>query len=55
MNDTYIDNRNVVHFTCDKCGKNTYYDFDFPAPIELPLFDNDDIVERYLTACNHEN
>lgn len=47
VRDVYLFNRNVVHFICDKCGKNTYYDFDFPAPVELPMYEDDDIIDRY--------
>ena len=39
--------RNVVHFHCKKCGQDSYFDFDFPVPISLPLDKYDDILEKY--------
>jgi len=47
VRDVYIDNRNVVHFKCSKCRKDNFFDFDHIAPICLPAFDGDDIVEKY--------
>ena len=47
IRDVYIQDRNVVHYKCSKCGKESFYDFDHPCPILLPFTKNDDIIEVY--------
>jgi len=50
IRDVYVENRNVVHYKCSKCGNESFFDFDHPAPISLPFTENDDIIERYRLA-----
>lgn len=50
VRDVYVENRNVVHYKCSKCGNESFFDFDHPVPISLPFTENDDIIERYRLA-----
>jgi lipopolysaccharide biosynthesis regulator YciM len=50
IRDVYIEERNVVHYKCRKCGEESFFDFDYPCPISLPLAENDTIIERYRKA-----
>jgi len=50
IRDVYVEERNVVHYKCSKCGTESFFDFDHPCPISLPFADNDDIIERYRLA-----
>ena len=47
IRDVYIEERNVVHYKCSKCGEESFFDFDYPCPISLPFAENDDIIKRY--------
>jgi len=47
IRDVYIGDRNVVHYKCSKCGKESFWNFDFPVPISLPLYEGDDTIEKY--------
>lgn len=47
VRDVYMGDRNIVHYKCSKCGVDSYFDFDFPTPIALPLYTGDDIINRY--------
>lgn len=52
IRDVYVEERNVVHYKCSKCGKESFFDFDFPGPISLPLYEGDTLIERYkVTYC----
>ena len=50
IRDVYIEERNVVHYKCSKCGEESFFDFDHPCPISLPFAENDNIIERYRKA-----
>lgn len=50
IRDVYVEERNVVHYKCSKCGKESFFDFDFPAPISLPLYEGDTLIEQYKVA-----
>lgn len=50
IRDVYVNDRNVVHYNCSKCKKDSYFDLDFPAPVELPLNAEDNIIEKYQKA-----
>lgn len=47
IRDVYVNNRNVVHYKCSKCKIDSHFDFDFPAPLKLPLFEGDNLTEEY--------
>lgn len=50
IRDVYVEERNVVHYKCSKCGEESFFDFDHPCPIALPFAENDTIIERYKKA-----
>lgn len=54
IRDTYIAFRNVVHYKCSKCTKESFYDFDFPAPVLLPLAKTDIIIDLYKKEYTNE-
>lgn len=42
--DVYVENRNVVHYHCQKCSHDTYFDFDISmVPIEIT---DTDLIEK---------
>lgn len=50
IRDVYLEERNVVHYKCSKCGMESFFDFDHPCPISLPFTEGDTIIERYKKA-----
>lgn len=55
IRDINIGDRNVVHYNCQSCKTDKFYDFNHFVPVPLPFSANDDIITKYYRYYNLSN